>query len=53
MAFSNHNRPLWALVAAAPLLATVSTVAQAQTWKVNLRDAYLTAFIHEVADITG
>ena len=53
MAFSNHNRPLWALVAAAPLLATVSTVAQAQTWKVNLRDADLTAFINEVADITG
>ena len=53
MAFSNHNRPLWALVAAAPLLATVSTVAQAQTWKINLRDADLTAFINEVADITG
>ena len=50
MAFSNHNRPLWALVAAAPLLATVSTVAQAQTWKINLRDADLTAFINEVAD---
>ena len=53
MAFSNHNRPLWALVAAAPLIATVSTVAQAQTWKINLRDADLTAFINEVADITG
>lgn len=26
---------------------------QAQTWKINLRDADLTAFINEVADITG
>lgn len=52
MTFSNHNRPLWALVAAAPLLAVVST-AQAQTWKINLRDADLTAFINEVANITG
>ncbi|MEG0489581.1 MAG: secretin N-terminal domain-containing protein, partial [Acinetobacter sp.] len=27
--------------------------AHAQTWKINLRDADLTAFINEVADITG
>lgn len=53
MAFLNHNRPLWALVAAAPMLVAVSTAAQAQTWKINLRDADLTAFINEVADITG
>lgn len=53
MAFLNHNRPLWAMVAAAPLVVMVSTVAQAQTWKINLRDADLTAFINEVADITG
>lgn len=41
------------LAAAVPLIATVSAVAQAQTWKINLRDADLTAFINEVADITG
>ncbi|WP_445114721.1 type II secretion system secretin GspD [Acinetobacter sp. WZC-1] len=52
MAFLNHHRPLWALVAAAPIIA-VTTAAQAQTWKINLRDADLTAFINEVADITG
>ena len=53
MDFLNVNRPLWALVAAAPLLALASTSVQAQTWKINLRDADLTAFINEVADITG
>ncbi|MFW2097900.1 type II secretion system secretin GspD [Acinetobacter sp. ULE_I057] len=53
MAFLNHNRPLWALVAAAPMLGAVSTATHAQTWKINLRDADLTAFINEVADITG
>ena len=53
MAFLNHQRPLWALLAAAPLVATISAQAQAQTWKINLRDADLTAFINEVADITG
>lgn len=53
MAFLNHNRPLWALVAAAPMMAAISTAAHAQTWKINLRDADLTAFINEVADITG
>ncbi|MDI9720206.1 type II secretion system secretin GspD [Acinetobacter junii] len=53
MAFLNHQRPLWALLAAAPLVASISTHVQAQTWKINLRDADLTAFINEVADITG
>lgn len=53
MAFLNHNRPLWALVAAAPMMMAVSTASHAQTWKINLRDADLTAFINEVADITG
>ncbi|MDU6055124.1 MAG: type II secretion system secretin GspD, partial [Acinetobacter junii] len=43
----------WALLAAAPLAASISTHVQAQTWKINLRDADLTAFINEVADITG
>jgi len=31
----------------------VSTATYAQTWKINLRDADLAAFINEVADITG
>ncbi len=53
MALLNHQRPLWALLAAVPLVATISTNVQAQTWKINLRDADLTAFINEVADITG
>lgn len=53
MAFLNHNRPLWAFVVAAPMMAAISTAAHAQTWKINLRDADLTAFINEVADITG
>ncbi len=53
MAFLNNHRPLWAVVMAAPLMATLSTAAHAQTWKINLRDADLTAFINSVADITG
>lgn len=53
MDFLNQHRSLWAWVAAAPVLAAMSMPAQAQTWKINLRDADLTAFINEVADITG
>ena len=53
MALLNHERPFWALLAAAPLVVMVSTASHAQTWKINLRDADLTAFINEVADITG
>src|SRR5574344_1688568 len=53
MALLNHERPFWALLAAAPLVAMVSTASHAQTWKINLRDADLAAFINEVADITG
>ncbi|RZF50042.1 type II secretion system protein GspD [Acinetobacter halotolerans] len=53
MASLNHHRPLWALLAAAPLVAAISTHVHAQTWKINLRDADLAAFINEVADITG
>lgn len=53
MALLQYHRPLWALVAAAPVIAAISTAAYAQTWKINLRDADLTAFINEVADITG
>lgn len=53
MDFLNRNRSLWASVAVAPVLAIASTAVQAQTWKINLRDADLTAFINEVAGITG
>ncbi|NNG81069.1 type II secretion system secretin GspD [Acinetobacter sp. ANC 5378] len=53
MALFNHHRSVWTLFAAAPLIAMVNTASHAQTWKINLRDADLTAFINEVADITG
>ena len=53
MALFNSHRSAWCLFAAAPLIAMVSTASYAQTWKINLRDADLTAFINEVADITG
>jgi general secretion pathway protein D len=53
MALFNNNRPVLAAFALAPLVAMVSTASYAQTWKINLRDADLTAFINEVADITG
>lgn len=53
MALFNNNRPILAAFALAPLVAMVSTASYAQTWKINLRDADLTAFINEVADITG
>ncbi|WP_436917475.1 type II secretion system secretin GspD [Acinetobacter schindleri] len=53
MALFNNNRSAWALCVAAPLVAMVSTATYAQTWKINLRDADLAAFISEVADITG
>ncbi|ATO18906.1 type II secretion system protein GspD [Acinetobacter sp. LoGeW2-3] len=53
MALFNNNRSAWALCVAAPLVAMASTASYAQTWKINLRDADLAAFINEVADITG
>ena len=53
MALFHNNRPVWALLASAPLIAAVSSSTYAQTWKINLRDADLTAFINEVSDITG
>ncbi|WP_347460896.1 type II secretion system secretin GspD [Acinetobacter sp. ANC 7454] len=53
MALFNNNRSAWAFCVAAPLVAMVSTASHAQTWKINLRDADLAAFINEVADITG
>lgn len=48
-----NERPFWGWCVAVPFIAMVSTAATAQTWKINLRDADLTAFINEVADITG
>lgn len=53
MTLFNNNRSAWAFCVAAPLVAMVSTASYAQTWKINLRDADLAAFINEVADITG
>ena len=53
MALFNNNRSAWVFCVATPLMAVVSTAAYAQTWKINLRDADLAAFINEVADITG
>ncbi len=53
MALFKNNRPIFAAYALAPLVAMASTASYAQTWKINLRDADLTAFINEVADITG
>lgn len=52
MRFINNSTYL-AAFALAPLVAVVSSATYAQTWKINLRDADLTAFINEVADITG
>lgn len=53
MALFHNHRTTLAAFAVAPLVAMVSTTVAAQTWKINLRDADLTAFINEVADITG
>jgi general secretion pathway protein D len=44
-----HHR-LWLI---APLLGALAFPAFGQTWKINLRDADIAAFIGEVADITG
>lgn len=43
-------RKLWLI---SPLLIALAFPVHAQTWKINLRDADITAFIGEVADITG
>ena len=48
-----NERPFWGMCTVLPLVAMISTATHAQTWKINLRDADLTAFINEVADITG
>ncbi|QIO07102.1 type II secretion system secretin GspD [Acinetobacter shaoyimingii] len=53
MYFKNFNHSVLAIAIATPVLAVVSSSTYAQTWKINLRDADLTAFINEVADITG
>lgn len=44
-----HHR-FWLI---APLLGALAFPAFGQTWKINLRDADIAAFIGEVADITG
>jgi general secretion pathway protein D len=43
-------RKLWLV---SPLLIALALPVHAQSWKINLRDADITAFIGEVADITG
>ncbi len=48
-----HKRSAYGVFMALPLLAALAFPANAQTWKINLRDADLTAFVNEVADITG
>ena len=53
MSLFHHHRSIWATAAIAPVMLVASTASYAQTWKINLRDADLTAFINEVADITG
>jgi general secretion pathway protein D len=53
MAQFAHKRAAYGMFFALPLLAALSFPANAQTWKINLRDADLTAFVNEVADITG
>ena len=53
MAILNNHRINLAAYALVPLVVMVSSATYAQTWKINLRDADLTAFINEVADITG
>lgn len=53
MANFAHKRSAYGVFMALPLLAALAFSANAQTWKINLRDADLTAFVNEVADITG
>lgn len=53
MAQFAHKRTARRMFLALPLLAALSFPVNAQTWKINLRDADLTAFVNEVADITG
>lgn len=48
-----HKRSAYGVFMALPLLAALAFPAHSQTWKINLRDADLTAFVNEVADITG
>lgn len=41
------------IVAASTLLMAMSAMSEEQTWKVNLKDADIRAFVSQVADITG
>lgn len=53
MAYFAHKRAAYGMFLALPLMAALAFPAHAQTWKINLRDADLSAFVNEVADITG
>ena len=51
---SSGRAPIWRkLWLVSPLLIALALPVHAQSWKINLRDADITAFIGEVADITG
>lgn len=53
MAYFAHKRAAGGMFLALPLMAALAFPAYAQTWKINLKDADLSAFVSEVADITG
>lgn len=53
MAYFAHKRAACGMFLALPLMAALAFPAYAQTWKINLKDADLSAFVSEVADITG
>lgn len=53
MANFAHRRAAYGILVALPLMAALTLPAHAQTWKINLKEADLTAFVNEVADITG
>lgn len=53
MAYFAHKRAAGGMFLALPLMAALVFPAYAQTWKINLKDADLNAFVSEVADITG
>ena len=53
MAYFAHKRATYGMFLALPLMAALAFPAHAQTWKINLKDADLSAFVSEVADITG
>lgn len=46
-------RPIFGLLAAICLTVSMMAQAEEQTWKVNLKDADIRAFVTQIADITG